>query len=1272
MAQAEIKESKGVNGEKSLTGTIYFGDDVINNIDRGWKVDFNEEKYAIIYALPNDEGKTVSVEFDAVHEFFYDFSKSVVHEEWSGSHTFDSYLGLIFKDTDYVYNLELNVPAIEKDSFGLKNRLSLFNDIIGDAGVEFTITGKIVRIVEKTGTDLSTIVQKGFDMQELKLEKNLSDFITYMKGYGAYADDEDHTKGRIEAEYKSPLADVYGILEGDPLVDERYSVIDNMIAKLKTTVEKSYEISVSLTMADLHEAGYKYESPHEGDYIMAINSDLGFKKKIRIISYVSSYDINGNLIGHEVTCDSAGVVSSSTKSNDLASKVEQALATAELAKANADVALITADGKNMMFFTESADSPEPVGKNKGDIWYKTVGDVTTKYYWTGTEWRLDPVETVVARIEKAVEQAEADTKAAVEQANEAVKTANGTADVVEKVKADVAENQKLVNTQIEDAVKKSNDLQADVDSKFAKANADTLDMQKTISDTQASAKTADDKATAALDDAAQSLIAANSKGLFKAYCDDDKTYSGFTTDDPTAPQTLAITMDGVAAEATEYDVGVISQENFLAVINGTLDEEKATNSSQYVGFCATQSTNPADYQWILSANFLDEKVKVKVEVLEESINEKVSQDTVDTLAQTVTKQETAINQNKTDIEQRAKVETTNALNSRVDKAETSIKENAEAVTVKADKSVVDKMAETVTATSAQLTVESEKIAGLVTKTDNQQTSITEVEASVKGLTVDVTTAKNRGAYIGYCNDDKTFADFTTESPATSQNLAITVDGKAEAAADYDVMTVSQSAFLAMIDGTMDEGEAGNGFKYIGFSSIPSNKPADYTWMSTTDYLREQTLTQFEVIAGQIDSVISDNSNNTQKISSLTQTVNSFNTKLTAVDSLTTKLSTLEQTTTKMQSTIAELGDTSAITSQITQLKSDVNLRVQNNKIISQINISTESILIDGKKTHITNTTTIDNAVIKDAMIQGLSATKITAGTIDAKTVNLINLNANNIVSTSFTGYTITGAIIKSPGDDGSTGVLQGANMKFYNNSNTFSMNYQGLTNVNNSYGTRTISFTAEGIAIKAGNSNSGNNRNSGIELYGDTSYIDFHDSPTDSTDWRSRIVYNHDEFPGKLNIQNQVGDVNLMTEGHVYCMAANGDGLKYIVASSFQTSSSVKYKENIVPLENGYLESLRELKFKAYNRIESPELHQMGIVIEDNPTLPFINNAESIDTYSYATFMGKALQELDSKTNVDLASIKQTLEGILMPTEIVDGKITKYKKITFLEDEVNE
>lgn len=92
------------------------------------------------------------------------------------------------------------------------------------------------------------------------------------------------------------------------------------------------------------------------------------------------------------------------------------------------------------------------------------------------------------------------------------------------------------------------------------------------------------------------------------------------------------------------------------------------------------------------------------------------------------------------------------------------------------------------------------------------------------------------------------------------------------------------------------------------------------------------------------------------------------------------------------------GDTIDGGSRITQLATDINLRVEKGDIVSQINLSPELIRIESRRIHLAGESLIDNAVIRDAHIHSLNATKITAGTLNAASVNVINLNAANITS----------------------------------------------------------------------------------------------------------------------------------------------------------------------------------------------------------------------------------------------------------------------------------
>lgn len=450
-AQVEFTTKNAVNGERSVSGTILSNDKVLSKIDRGWSFDWDGETYKVIYAKPKDEGRSLSVSFDAVHQFFYDFDHSNCYQVFNGSNRFEVYIEAIFRGSGYRYQIEAQANAIRKDNFGNASRLKMFKDIIKAAGLEFSVTGKVVRIVKKVGTDLSTVVRKNFNMNELALEKNIGGFITYKKGFGAWKDENNHNAGRYEAEYESPLARIYGHIEGEPISDERYKETGKLLERLKHDVDNSYSISVQLEMEDLTRAGYKYTQPRAGDYIMAINETIGFREKIRIVSYESSYDVTGRLLSHKVTCNDIGTVQKAISSEgSIMRSVGQSKEYAESALAIATRALVSADGKNTIYYGAEKPRDQPQGTlHSGDLLYLTVGEETEMYFWNGAEWELKNLKFDSSKFEKMFADSKASTDRAIAEANvrsaEALARARAGADLSREAREIANENVKELN-----------------------------------------------------------------------------------------------------------------------------------------------------------------------------------------------------------------------------------------------------------------------------------------------------------------------------------------------------------------------------------------------------------------------------------------------------------------------------------------------------------------------------------------------------------------------------------------------------------------------------------------------------------------------------------------------------------------------------------------------------------------------------------------------------------------------------------------------------------
>lgn len=102
----------------------------------------------------------------------------------------------------------------------------------------------------------------------------------------------------------------------------------------------------------------------------------------------------------------------------------------------------------------------------------------------------------------------------------------------------------------------------------------------------------------------------------------------------------------------------------------------------------------------------------------------------------------------------------------------------------------------------------------------------------------------------------------------------------------------------------------------------------------------------------------------------------------------TMLSRINQNATSVTSIVGNLNDAAKAMenySAIAQMSNNIELRVKSNEIVSKINMSPETIKIDGKYIHITGNTVIDNNLITRGMIQ--------AGAVTADKMSVTSLSA---------------------------------------------------------------------------------------------------------------------------------------------------------------------------------------------------------------------------------------------------------------------------------------
>lgn len=445
-----------------------------------------------------------------------------------------------------------------------------------------------------------------------------------------------------------------------------------------------------------------------------------------------------------------------------------------------------------------------------------------------------------------------------------------------------------------------------------------------------------------------------------------------------------------------------------------------------------------------------------------SIKLKADQSSVDTLKGTVDKQGSAIDVNTKAIALKASQSIVDTLTGRVSTAEGKITVQADQIAQTVSKTELTTKLNgyaTQTWTQSQIKSTADSINLSVTKVDSKVDNLNTSDRNLliksgtfeTGLASDVTVSNNTYGGNRILMIPKSPADNTTHDPYVPIP-SVDMVGTEYVLSFYLKADVNGDKFAVNLFSP-------NTVTYaINSQGIVTNTPTGgdgYSWFTATNtwvrywvkYTQTSTNAKKKLIIGRTGTATigKDNKGGFQLASPMLSEGNMTNKPWAAAPedfATDIEFSELQVTVNGIQGTVQNkadksqitqlagqitsvVGDVSANSSQITQMKADINLRVQKSDVVNQINISPEGILIDGQKVHITGLTRIDNAVIKDAMIADIKADKITAGTLNAANVNVINLDANNITTGTIKGANLsmnlnTGEILFQKGSIRST------------------------------------------------------------------------------------------------------------------------------------------------------------------------------------------------------------------------------------------------------------
>lgn len=160
-------------------------------------------------------------------------------------------------------------------------------------------------------------------------------------------------------------------------------------------------------------------------------------------------------------------------------------------------------------------------------------------------------------------------------------------------------------------------------------------------------------------------------------------------------------------------------------------------------------------------------------------------------------------------------------------------------------------------------------------------------------------------------------------------------------------------------------------------------------------------------AKSITAIVEDVKGNKASIQTNADNITSIVTKVDKQGSTIDKQgSAIVQNANSITSVVTELNKKPADCnySSINQLQDDILLCVKKDGVINAINVSTEGVVIDGKKVHITGDTVFDNNVIVGGMI---AADSIALEHLKANSVSSAKIQANAITSTKIAAGAVT-------------------------------------------------------------------------------------------------------------------------------------------------------------------------------------------------------------------------------------------------------------------------
>ena len=279
------------------------------SIDKLWEFDYNNIIYKAVNVKRQTRGNSFNLNVRAMPLFYWEFSKSIIHENNDGSHTANSAFRTVFEGTGFNFVLVDFSPSVTIEGFGKgANRLELFKRLLDRYNYEFEIQGRTVYMKHLIGNDTNYMYKYKLNASNVSSTTDASEYFTHIEGFGNFEEGEEDyfNNAKLKREYTHPLADVVGKWEGSPIVDGRITQTSTLDEAMAQAVEESLAVTIEGTLHDVRKI-YDIAVPVKGDRVWLHDERINLEQEIRLHKIVTTYDEKDNIIACDVTFGSQSI-----------------------------------------------------------------------------------------------------------------------------------------------------------------------------------------------------------------------------------------------------------------------------------------------------------------------------------------------------------------------------------------------------------------------------------------------------------------------------------------------------------------------------------------------------------------------------------------------------------------------------------------------------------------------------------------------------------------------------------------------------------------------------------------------------------------------------------------------------------------------------------------------------------------------------------------------------------------------------------------------------